>query len=367
MADFIVLEESLFIQKYYYYVLFYFIFLLVYGFIDDIKGKSSLRYFFFYIFSFFYIVFLSYYLGHRDLHIGTDTNVYEYFYSNDIGSNNLLTSGDILYFVFQFIFIRLGFGFSDFMFFCALFYMLTVFYAFKNFFSKNMFYAYIFFLISPYFMLFGINGVRNGMAASFFLLGLSYLFMPKKNMKKTGWIIMVMSIFLHLSLIFPLILFMFKKHIRNHERFLVIWCFAVLFMLLDINILASIITVIPIIGGRFGEYVNMRAYTYDLTSFIVFGVPPIFLGAYILIKKKITLLWYEDIFNVYILLHIFYVLLLKTTFAVRIGYISEFMMALILCTPFLSRSILRVKFFYTKYLFVVLMIFMLKAYKILIL
>lgn len=352
------LEEYMFIKEYYISLIVYFVFLIGYSFLTDIK-RSYLKYYVFNIITVCYSLFLIYKIGNRSIDVGTDTKNYHFMYYYDD------KSGDLLFDILGKFFNNIGFDFSVFMTFCAGVYIFGTLYACKNFFNKNYFYAFIIFLIYPYFMLFGINGVRNGMAASMCLLGLS-IYHNKNN--KRAVVFLFISILLHLSMIIPIIVFLFRRFLNYNKQLFIIWLFAIILMLLNINILGVIVPSLPFIGPRFGSYVSVISVNYDLLSFLTFGIPPIVFAIYAIYKKKFNDRFYIDLLNMYLLIHIFYVFLLKTVFSIRIGYLAEFLMIVLISYPLFSyKRIFNSKFFYTIWSCLIFSIFLIKAYKILVL
>lgn len=76
--------------------------------------------------------------------------------------------------------------------------------------------------------------------------------------------------------------------------------------------------------------------------------------------------FYTLLVNSYILIHIPYLILINTEFASRLGYLAEFMMPILLMFPLLVDPVIKIRYVYFKLSLIIFLIFMIKAYKILI-
>lgn len=356
MISLVLSVEYSFIKDYYLFLIFYFALLIFYSLLNDINF-NFVRYRLFHVLTIVFTFLVALKIGFRELDIGTDTRNYHYMYYYNY------LSGDFLYDFLSYLFHKLHLKFEVFMTFCALIYMFATLYACKVVFKYNYFYVYIIFLMYPYFMLFGINGVRNGMAASIFLLGLSQLY---KNKKRQSFFLFICSLLIHLSMLVPALLFLFRKYISNTSLLLLVWLFSIL-LLLNVNILYTIVPLIPVIGPRFGSYFAIFLNEYDLNSFLIFGIPPVLFGFYSIYVKKFKEYFYINLLNIYVVIHIFYILSLKTVFAIRIGYLAEFMMLFLIGFPLFSPIVInKNRFLNFKWSVFIFSLFIVKAYKILI-
>src|SRR5690554_3966675 len=159
------MEQFFFIKDFYYYliiVLSITIVLQIFAYQD--KGVKKLINIIFFLFA----VFISFYLGNRDLNIGPDTIRYEkafLFYSN---LNNFEISKDFFYDFLSYLLSK-ALDFNEFLILCAGVYIFGTLYGLKTIFRSNFYIPFLLFFISPYFVANGISAIRSGMAASMFI------------------------------------------------------------------------------------------------------------------------------------------------------------------------------------------------------
>lgn len=354
--DIDILKEILFIKQYYILLYLYFAVIIILSFFNGIKSNS------FKIIgnvSILFGIYIGYYIGSRPIDIGIDTANYQYIFYYD----GLEGTGDV-FFRYLNLFFNKYFSFESYLIVCGLLYTMCPLIAFRILFKEKFFLAYILFLISPYFMQMGINVMRNGIAASIFLIFLASVY--KRNSTKFNSLFFLSSIFTHLSLLIVGIVFYFSKYFNYIKLLFVIWTVAIVFSLLKLNFVGKLIAVLPLVGPRFGNYVNNYSENVSWNSFLIYGISPVFLAMYFILYKRFEDVFYNKIVATYLVVHICYVFLIHMKFAERVGYLAEFMMPLLIIFPLIKGAINinKIRFFEFKFIVIVFLLFVIKSIKI---
>lgn len=355
------MADLLYIQ-YYYYLLISFLLLMVsvslfsYGKSNSWKSISNSLLILFGAFT-------TYYLGTRGVDIGIDTSNYKYSFQIQEKLDSFAIRKDPLYDLLTYIFSHF-FNFKIFLTFCAFIYVFGALYGFKMIFKEQYYLPALIFFISPYFFQFGINVMRNGMAASLFLIGVGKYYKNAKFRKAFVWFLI--SIFIHLSMLLPLAVLLITKWIKNTKVIFTFWLLSILLALFNINILVGIISYFDIIAVRFSGYTTTNSETSSWPNLLIFGILPVLFAVYCVIVKNYKDSFYIRLLNTYMLVHIPYIILINSTYALRVAYLAEFLMPLLLLYPVLVNPIIRAKFRRLSISTLILVVFLVKAYKILI-
>jgi hypothetical protein len=108
-------------------------------------------------------------------------------------------------------------GVNTFFFVCALLYVLPLYYASRKIFNQYWFLAFIMLVTSMSFWSYGTNGIRNGLATSFFMYGLT------KTTFRTQMIWFIIAFGFHKSVILPIIGFLLTLKFNTPRAFLIFW------------------------------------------------------------------------------------------------------------------------------------------------
>lgn len=224
---------------------------------------------------------------------------------------------------------------------CAVIYVIPIFLVCKKYFNEFALFAFIMFISSMSFWSFGINGVRNGLATSIFLLGI--YFYDKK------WLmygLIVLSLSFHKSMILSLLAFVIAMKTTNTIFLIRIWLVFVVvsyvfgsqvetFMsnfLLNSEILEDRRVDTYFSDEIDGEFMDRR-YRFD---FIIYSAIAILLAYYYKYKKGFNDAFYNRIVNTYIIANTIWVLLIYAAYTNRIAYLSWFIMPIVLVYPLLK-------------------------------
>lgn len=184
-----------------------------------------------YILVFIILLMLSFFLGFRDHHVGTDTINYLVFFKSvpDELSYSFLFGGSApLFQLFMYSFSSLGLSGESFLFFCALFLNMLIF-RLSVFFKAESPIFVVLLLPSLTYFLFSLNIMRQGIAVVSFIL--AFLCLEKGRLKETTFWCGIALLF-HPSVLFPMVIVFFLKKIKEFRVYSFFIFFASAFLLI---------------------------------------------------------------------------------------------------------------------------------------
>lgn len=223
------------------------------------------------------------------------------------------------------------------------FYVIPMVWACKRLVPKNAALAILFCFGAFSFFTYGTNGIRNGMACSLILLALSFISGTKKEKIMAG-VLCFCAYNVHHSTALPILCMTLAYFYRNTRIVMYCWLFSILISLLAGGIMENFFAGLGF-DDRLGGYINSRQYDDSFSStgfrwdFLLYSAMPIWLGWYVIFKKKIIDRNYQLLLNTYILCNAFWVMLIRASFSNRFAYLSWFMYPLILAYPLLTLPI----------------------------
>lgn len=226
---------------------------------------------------------------------------------------------------------------------CAVLYVVPIYLVCKKYFNENALFAFIMFVSSMSFWSFGINGVRNGLATSIFLLGI-YFYEKKWLM----YVLILISLSFHKSLVLSIIAFLLAMKFTNTLILIRIWL-ALVFIsyafgsqvetLVSNLLLNSGIIEDKRVDTYFSDEIDgafmERSYRLD---FIIYSGIAILLAYYYKYKKGFQDVFYDRILNTYIIANAVWIVLIYAAYTNRIAYLSWFIMPLVLVYPLLKQK-----------------------------
>lgn len=355
------MKEIYFIQGYYYYLLFFLLTTVVVSLISyfDKRRVNNLLSFLLLCFS----IFTVFYIGDRNTNIGVDTYNYNLSFNLYKESGTFLIRKDFFFDFFTYSLSKIV-DFHIFLKICAFLYVFGAFIGLKKIFKENFYLPFLLFIISPYFFQFGINVMRNGIAASMLLLSISYYYTQDKKWKVLTFVLVALGF--HISMIIPVVMFFISKYIKKIEAVFLIWLASIFLSLFKINILSSIAGLILQFSDRIGSYAENTEENSSWGNFLIFGAFPVLLAIYWITQKKFKNSFFLELTKTYMLTHTIYITLINTLFALRFGYLAEFMMPILLFFPLMENPDFRIGYSRVKLSLLILLVFLVKGYKILI-
>ncbi len=333
------MSAATYIAIYYYFLLALSIWLCLFNvkYSEDNRG----------VLSFILLFFVFAHIGFRPLDpLFGDTLTYARVFDDLTQSVSIDAEKDFFFYYLSWIISR--FTHSTTVYFCliAIGYILPVYYAFK----KKVPYLYfllLFVYVSSFsFWGYGVNGLRNGLGVSFFLLGL----FSEKTLSKI--ICYFLAVAFHSSLILPVGAYIIVNYLCHNPRlFIVIWVACLVAALLFGESIGDLLGSFSFINGideRMGGYLNSSLQEYDESlfshrgfrwDFVLYSSLPIAVGAYYLFKKKYCDLFYISLYCIYLLCNSFWLLTVYVPYNNRFAYLSWFLHPILIIYPLLDNRI----------------------------
>lgn len=239
-----------------------------------------------------------------------------------------------------------------FFFVCYFIYTICHFFALKRWFSHFWVYPLALIMLSAFYYAYGVNGIRNGMAASIFLLGLS-----QQGIRR--WLLFWVAFNFHASLLLPIVSVLIYGRYKNIYFYMYIW-FVCLFISIITPGMTQWLAELSIFNDKFVAYtlvndgISQSDFRWD---FILYSLLPIFIGLYFIVKYKFTDPIYNEILSIYLLCNSFWLLVIRIPYSNRFVYLSWFMYGLVIAYPFIKSNSFRYQNRYAAFLLLSLLIF----------
>lgn len=274
------------------------------------------------------------YIGLRTSDIGIDTSTYKESFrilsNNPLSSRGKLT--DILFYAIMWIFATFS-TFEVFLVFCGLVYLGGAYIGMRGLFGRMAIFSLLIFVISPNFFQFSINVMRNGFAASIFIMSFAWRDKPKKM-----YMVMAMSVLCHISMILPVMLY-FIAGLFKKTTFPIICLLGSLLMQiagLSIGRLFTFFMASDVAAGYIDTQMSDDSQSW--VNLMVYGLSPILTAVYFIWIKRYSDRFYVRLLNTFILGTAIYIQVMNVPFALRFAYLSSFLMPVLLIYPMLRRT-----------------------------
>ncbi|UMB55462.1 EpsG family protein [Lutibacter sp. A64] len=221
---------------------------------------------------------------------------------------------------------------------CAVLYIVPLYSAVKKWFGVDKYFIFLMLLASFSFWSYGTNGIRNGIATSLFVLGVSYT-----NSKYWKYGFFVMAYFVHGSMLIPIAAYILTVFYKNSKHYLVGWLLSIPLSLVFGGAIESLIMSIGLGGERTG-YLTMQGFEDQFSStgfrwdFLLYSAAAVFAGYYFIIKRGFNDTVYMQLFNMYVTANAFWILVIRAAFSNRFAYLSWFLMAIVIFYPFFKQQ-----------------------------
>lgn len=270
---------------------------------------------------------------------GDDHSVYalQFFYSNTI---NFYGEKEPLFGLLNYLIRQFTDDYVIFFYITSMLYCFCYIFASRNLsIKKGTLTMFIMFMSSLFFVSYGVNTIRCGLAMSLLILAFSYY---KKN-TFLYVLLAICAINIHASVTLTLVSFLAAIIIKKPKMCFTIW-------------LISIILSVSM-GSYFEEiFANMieddRTNTYLLTDadqtnyyvgfrwdFVIYSMIPIIVGNYYIYKKKFTDEMYNILYCTYLLANTFWILVIRANYTDRFAYLSWALMPIILIYPLINGNL----------------------------
>lgn len=220
---------------------------------------------------------------------------------------------------------------------CAFLYIVPLYVAARRMFPEYWFYAFMMLIVSMSFWAYGTNGIRNGMATSFFILAMT----RKKTVNIAIWLVLGVSF--HKSLLIPIAAYIVSRYHTKSENYLKIWLIAIPLSLVLGKFWENFIMGLGLVEedrlqGYFeddSEFTQQFSQTGFRWDFLIYSFTGVYTGWYFIIKKKFHDALYTRLYNIYLMANAFWILLIQATFSNRFAYLSWFLLGIVIIYPFL--------------------------------
>jgi hypothetical protein len=222
---------------------------------------------------------------------------------------------------------------------CAVLYVVPLYVVSKRMFGDYWSYAFFMLIFAFTFWPFGVNGIRNGIAGSIFLLAISE---PKKMFK---YALFAASVLIHKSLALPLAAYLVSKNIKNVKLYFLFWVLCIPVSLALGSFLENFF-----LGLGFSDDERLTVYLSEFDQqnegvelklgfrwdFILYSGTAVFAAWYFIFKKKIEDAFYNNLVATYLVSNGFWILIIRANYSSRFAYLSWFMMGLVILYPLLK-------------------------------
>ena len=182
---------------------------------------------------------------------------------------------------------------------------------------------------------YGTNGIKAGAAASIFLLALA----SRKN-KVLSIIFLFVSIGCHHSMLAPIVAYVMATYYRNPKLYLYAWIVCLLLAAAHITFFQSLFAGFTNEHGS--EYLTTNRLDKNVTGFrpdfILYSAVPIFIGYYLMTKRRISSDYFSFLWCIYTATNCVFLLCTYGSYINRIAYLSWFMYPVVLFYPFINIS-----------------------------
>lgn len=236
-------------------------------------------------------------------------NLFKYWASHRIGLSYLFLLSDALYFGCTYL-------------------------ACRKWFPNDTLPAYLVFLGAFSTYSYSNNGVKAGIAASIFLLGLAYY-----EKKWVSIILVLVSWGFHHSMQLPVAVYVLTFFWRNPKWYFYFWAFCAVMSILHIEVFAGIFAGMSDKSGA--KYLTEHGRDSYLTGFrpdfLIYSAMPVWIGYRLVMKDGLEISkTYSLLLRIYLLTNGVWLLCMYASFTNRIAYLSWFMYPFVLIYPFLK-------------------------------
>lgn len=292
------------------------------------------------ILGFLTLVFIIAYMGSRPIsgfYFG-DMRTYANIFEDYANGAPIISAVDILFHLFTKLASQIMTVEAYFMV-CAFLYVVPLYLVCKKWFGVYWFYGFLFVVGAFSFWAYGTNGIRNGIAGSLFLLGVS----REQRLWQIAWIVIAVNF--HKTMILPTGGFILANFYNRPQRVILIWVLCIPFSLVAGGFFEGFFAGLGFDDDRMAYLTEENihgdtfAYTGFRWDFLLYSATAVFAGWYYIVKKGYRDKVYFWLFNTYIFANAFWVLVIRANFSNRFAYLSWFMIGLVIIYPMLRVTI----------------------------
>ena len=308
--------------------------ILFHSFRYDVRDPQSIH--FFNTFGWIFVVLFTLYIGQRQIsgrYFGDTANYARVYYALQQGKD-VTVEKDYL-FNYMMVFCSKLMTVRSFYQLVDILYMIPVILFSRKYFGQYWFFALFMFVGSFSFWSYGVNGLRNGLGTSLFILGLYFY-----DRKIWMYVSFAMAYLMHASLIIPIAAFVVSGLWKNPRIYLYIWLAAIPLSLAGGSAWGNFFASLGFAEDRTQGYLTGGEQYQDKFSqtgfrwdFLAYSASAIYAGWYFIFKKNITDRFYIHVFGIYCIANAFWILVITAAFSNRFAYLSWFLMPAVIAYP----------------------------------
>ena len=283
-----------------------------------------------------YPLVIAYYIGNRPYDTGFfgDTGAYVHelsmmrgdIFKFDFGVNNLIWDN-----FFQYAGCT-GMNASVFFTIIALIYFLGIYFACSKIFPENHTIAFCVYLCGLSTYSFGMNGIKNGAAASLMLMAIAY----HKNLK-ISILFVLLSWGFHHAMVLPVGAYIAMRFVKNPIYYFYFWLFSLVMAAFHVTFFQTLFA--SFADDQGAKYLVEEGGSYRTgfrLDFILYSAVPIYFGYRMIDKYKLADEFYKVILVLFLFTNGVWMLCMYANYTNRIAYLSWFMYPIILIYPFVN-------------------------------
>ena len=221
---------------------------------------------------------------------------------------------------------------------CAALYVVPLYLACRRWFSSLASAGFLMILGSFSFWSYGVNGIRNGIATSIFILAMS---------TRRPWLryaFFALAVGFHLSMLIPLVAYILVTLIKPVSAFFVVWVLSIPFSLLAGSAFQTLFSGLDVGDSRLNYLTSaidssrFSASGFRL-DFVLYSATAVVAGAYYVYGKKFELEDYRRLLGTYLTSNAMWILIIGSSYSNRFAYLSWFLIPVVLIFPLLRAEI----------------------------
>jgi hypothetical protein len=208
-----------------------------------------------------------------------------------------------------------------------------LFVATKRWFGEYWPYGFAMVVFSISFFAYGTNTIRNGMATSIFMMGISFF-----DRKWLMVLLLVLSTFFHKSMFLPCAAFAAAVVFPKPRVYLAFWLACILLSLMFSGFWEQLFA-----NAGFGDdrtsYLTTKADPKEFRSvgfrwdFLFYSFMGVVSGWYFIFRKGLEHAFYNIFFSTYLIANGFWILVIRANYSDRFSYLSWFMLGSVIIFP----------------------------------
>ena len=227
---------------------------------------------------------------------------------------------------------------------CATVYVGALWLAMRRIFVEYNYIPFLVIICMFTFWTYGVNGVRNGMGASLFILAMTY-----PNNIPAMAIFAILGAGIHNSIYLMLAGAILAWFVNHSRTYIIVWFACILISLVAGDQIQEFLSsyATSLAGeNKFTAYLNYseqqmisdgfvasRSFRWDFIAYSALGVAT---GAYFIMRREFKDEYYHWIFNTFLICNAFWILIIRAPYSNRFAQISWFIMPVVMIYPFMK-------------------------------